>query len=230
MDKYQLNLFNRIKFEVVEDTADFYLNNDAIEAIQPENAYIETINVTAYGTFLDKISINGIEYRNQNDSVNFVISFCDDIKSIKFSFKDGIVEDCEVPINLIKSDKAKWDEKQAKEKGETLNKLVNIDVRSDINLINIFFTYINDTKYVIADLYLEGRKIGCFRNSENQLFISIPNIVAGKYSIILNMYNSNDNLLFSTDAKEIEVFSMMNCLSKIKEATKDIQFGHLCGI
>lgn len=88
----------------------------------------------------------------------------------------------------------------------------------------------NDTKYVIADVYLADRKIGYFKNNENQLFISIPNIVAGKYSIVLNFYNSNDNLFFSTDAKEIEVFSMMNCLSEIKEATKDIEFGHICGI
>ena len=75
MDKYQINLLNKISFVVKEEGASFSISEECATAVQPENAYIEEIQVTANSSVLKCIIIDGVKIEIVNNSAHFVISF-----------------------------------------------------------------------------------------------------------------------------------------------------------
>ena len=80
MDKYQRNLLNKISFVVKEEGASFSISDVCATAVQPENAYIEEIQVTVNSSVLKCIIVDGVKIEIVNNSALFTISFKNDNK------------------------------------------------------------------------------------------------------------------------------------------------------
>lgn len=199
MDKYQLNLLGKIEFTTKEDGASFSLKDEKAWVVQPENAYIEQIEVTANGSALKSIIVDGTEFATINNQIKFIVSFRSDSKSITFCFNNGVVDDCTLPILLTKTSKEAWDKKIKSENRANLIKQVEPVINSGFDVINVIFTLINGAKYAVAELFYKGRKMGEFKNDDNKSYISIGGLAFGYYSIILSIFDENNNLIVSTN-------------------------------
>lgn len=222
MDKYQINLLNKISFVVKEEGASFSISEECATAVQPENAYIEEIQVTANSSVLKCIIIDDVKIEIVNNSAHFVISFKNDSKEITFCFINGIADDCTLPIKLYKTSKEKWDEKINLEKRAQLINDVALVVNNGNDLINVIFTMIKHSKYAIAELFYENRKIGEFKNKENQSFISITGLAFGNYKIAVSLFDESDELIIKTDLVSTQLKPIAPDLSSIEHKLEEI--------
>ncbi len=229
MDKYQRFAYEKINVnEVVKE------ESEKLESLIKENESIilkqnENYNIIKYVISLTDYCISKVEYllgdkwllaEKDDKFQHFIpIDFSNKTSKIKIYIDKDLAEPIEVPLEFLEADKSKYNEKMAVEHREKQTKIVNLQLKSGIDLINVLFKPVNETySYSIIELYncVETNReksyeiMGKYKTQEGFNFHSITGLAFGSYAIILIQYDSKTNIIYKSDYSHIELKNPAN--------------------
>ena len=221
MNIYQINLINRgailFKSNNGDEKIDF---NDELTVYQNENYHIDGYKIILNNPNIDYINYHSRKYINKDDQVIVDFDFNDFDTKLIISFKNGIVDDCTIPISPVLSDKSAFDEKEKQLKYEELVKAAAFVINPGLNLINIYWKKSNPsvTKCILRVCYISDSNVEYLVLDKEVIgeYYSLTGLAYGKYSVILEEY-SNETLLFSIKSEIFLADYLNNKLEEIKK-------------
>lgn len=219
MDKYQLNLFKKIKFiKLNSPLGDGMVEYNDSELILIQN---ENYNITKYSLLIDdsllqKIVVDGNEYKGE-----IIIDFNTKINEIKFFFKNNLVDVIALKLSYVFSDREKYDLKVAVENREKMLKEMNPKIRIGNRVANIHwigvtknYDYMILTVFALIDdkeMLMEKNKV-----SNGVFFKSLIDLAPGDYKVSLEACDKYDNKIVDTNL----FFTMVDPYSSLLEQIK----------
>ena len=203
MDKYQQSLLNRITFFLQSSKGDEKVELGE-ELVLHQN---EDYNIGGYLLVLSSPIIESVSYQDKSfiskgDQVIVDIDFNNIGKSLTISFRNGLADDCSLPISAVFADKGAFDAKVEKENQEQLVASVALTASTGPALINVFWKKANASvnKCAIKVQYRADSNVGylVFDKEVDGEYLSLTGLAYGKYIIKLEEY-VGDKLLASVE-------------------------------
>lgn len=228
MDNYQLNLINRGKFA--------FESNNGSERFVFDNGFVlyqnENYKITGYKLVIDNSVVDHVcylekEYASKSGRIEVAIDFSINASTLTISFKNGLADDCIIPIQYILADHGKFDEKEARANKEQLANNVALVVAKGNSLINVYFKKANskvEKSIVRIDYYGENDEYYTLDESENEAgFKSISGLAYGKYKCVVSQFDSKNNLIISVE-KMVVLNDEIDDLKKVlKNSLEDVK-------
>lgn len=201
MDKYQSNLFNKIKnislTSPLGDGKVEYNENEFI-LIQNENYNILKYTLVVDNLLIEKISVDGIEFNNK-----VIIDFNKKINEITFFFRNSLAEPLTFKAVYIYANKDNYDNKIALAKKEKMLMELSPQIRMGNGVINIHWKSVSDdynfmrlTIYAIIDtkeMIMEKITI------QNGIFYQpLNNLAFGEYKVLMEVFDKTNTIIIST--------------------------------
>lgn len=233
MDKYQLNLLNRATFKFFSKAGE-----EKIEVSEKVFLYQnEDYTLKNYTIEIDNQSIASVTYRAKkyvaSDSVITVEFDFDNIGSeLLVSFKNGLADDCSIPVEAVLADKGAFDAKTAKEYRKQLISNAALVVANGDGLINVFWKKANEqvVKSIVKVFYYHRPTSGdaveyliCEKET-GSFYLSLTGLAYGEYRCVVEEFSSKSLVI------AVEGHTRLNDPVKvIKEESKEIK-EHLKGV
>lgn len=224
MDNYQINLLNKGTFDFESEAGKEKIKiNEKCVVYQNENykigGYKILINNVAveYVTYLDK------KYSSNKDKIIEIKFDFDNVgKELVFTFKNGVADDCSLPIQAVLSNRESFDMKEAEENYEKLVNQVSLVLNTGNSLINMYWKKADETvtKTIIKFYYYDNKtKIEyLIEESENNgEFKSFCGLAYGRYKFIIEQYDSKNNLVVSLS----DIISLENEMADLKSSLEN---------
>ena len=226
MNKYQINLINRGTISFKSNNGDEKIDfDDKLIVYQNENYNIAGYKIVFKNQNIDYINYHSKKYTNKDDQVIVDFDFNDFDAKLIISFKNGLVDDCTIPISAVLSDKSAFDEKEKQLKYKELVKAVSLVINPGLNLINVFWKKSNPsvTKCILRVCYISDSEVEylVLDKEVKGEYYSLTGLAYGKYSVILEEY-IDDTLLISIKSEIILNDYLNNKLEEIKKTTMAI--------
>lgn len=226
MNIYQINLINRGTISFKSNNGDEKIDFDnKLVIYQNENYNIVGYKIIFNNPNIDYINYCSKRYINKDDQVIVDFDFNNFDTKLIISFKNGLVDDCTIPISAVLSDKSVFDEKEKQLKYKELVKAASLVINPGLNLINIFWkkTNPNITKYILKVCFISDSEVDylVLDKEVKGEYYSLTGLAYGKYSVILEEY-IDDALLISIKSEIILIDYLNNKLEEIKKATMAI--------
>lgn len=210
MNKYQMTILNNIDITFRSSELDYastyQINDDELQLIQDEN-----YNITKYSLVLKAESILQVEtYSKKWDKIegylnqfNIDIDFNNQIRKIKITFNDDIVDPIILNINYIYANRDDYDLVLKEKSEDLLIKKASIRVTTGQSLINVLFQPVSQTySYTKVELYSFMDNIPLlmarYKVSDDLFFLPIKDLAYGTYKIKVIEYGSNDEIIFTS--------------------------------
>ncbi len=210
MNKYQMTILNNIDITFRSSELDYastyQINDDELQLIQDEN-----YNITKYSLILKAESILQVEtYSKKWDKIegylnqfNIDIDFNNQIRKIKITFNDDIVDPIILNINYIYANRDDYDLVLKEKSEDLLIKKASIRVTTGQSLINVLFQPVSQTySYTKVELYSFMDNIPLlmarYKVSDDLFFLPIKDLAYGTYKIKVIEYGSNDEIIFTS--------------------------------
>lgn len=223
MDRYQLNLLNRgaIIFRS-ENGVERIEAGEKLVVYQNENYKIGGYQIVFSNPSIEAITYLSKKYVNRNNVVVVDYDFDKAETELVISFKNGLADDCAMPISPVLADKGAFDAKiERQNQAELLSStalmavagpaLLNVfwkKTNSSIDkcVIKVFFSGENGINYLVLNKEIDGE------------FLSVSGLAYGRYSVSLEEYAGN-KLVVSTEADA----TLANNIEKFREEMKEIK-------
>ena len=191
----------------------------------------ENPNITLYEGCIGTMDINNVtrcyallkgkwtelEYweRKPDNRWKIEVDFNNPIEKIKFCFDKEGIDDYEIELNCVYSDKKAYEEKILTQKRQELQKLMNIRVISayDGRRINIVFNpYPAAEKftYAVIDLYEGDLFLKEYRLPDGECILMEDKLAIFNWEIVLKLFDKDNNLLFETDKMKFAINPPIN--------------------
>lgn len=210
MDDYQIQMLNKLvdcklHSDDENNNGELRIQNNKIVVIQNENYAIKKYVFYVLTDGVDEILIHNEGWKKINaDRKGYAvpIDFDSRASSIKISFKLGIVDPIEIPLEFVAANKEVFDEKEAIKNREELIKKTSLFVTTGTDVLNIMwkdasslisksvvkvYALANDNEYLIKTFEIKDN------------YLAIPNLAFGKYKCIVEEYDSNGKLVVTTE-------------------------------
>lgn len=208
MNKYQLEFWKNLTIK--EESTDqklesFIIENDNLRLKQNKN-----YNINKYNFYIDGISISSVERIEalkgkswkEIGKTKFTLDFSDKYKKIRICLKDSVVEPIVFDVIMEDADKQIYNQEMILLTKEQDDKIVSLEVASGYNLINVYFSKVNEKyQYSLIKLFKNNRQIGVYKE-EGTNFVAIPNVASGEYEVSIEQYDSNKKLIYSSNKRK----------------------------
>ena len=176
----------------------------------PVPSHVSGISVTYDGKKWEKLAIEKERDCVRNclcsGKCKIILDFENRIKKVKFAFACAIADDLIFTVRYVEADKqAYYAEIAHKEMLERIKK-ANIQIKTGLNLVNIFFCACSDD-YVRTEFQLytdSGQLMKKIKVPEDEFFVAVPNLAYGRYYFIAEQFAS-DKKLFTTEKIEFQI-------------------------
>lgn len=223
MDKYQLNLLSRGTIAFKSENGEEKIEvGEKLAVYQNENYKIGGYQIVFSNPCIEAITYLSKKYTSKNNVVAVDYVFDKAESELVISFKNGLADDCSMPISAVLADKGAFDAKiERQNRAELLSSTALIAVAGpallnvfwkkanssvDKCVIKVFFRGENGTNYLILNKEVDGE------------FLSVPGLACGRYIVSLDEYAGN-KLIVSTEADAI----LANSIEEIRKEIKDIK-------
>lgn len=223
MDKYQLNLLNRGTIAFKSENGEEKIEvGEKLVVYQNENYKIGGYQIVFSNSSIEAITYLSKKYTSKDNVVAVDYGFDKAESELVISFKNGLADDCSMPISAVLADKGAFDAKvERQNRAELLSgtalmavagpALLNVfwkKTNSSIDkcVIKVFFRGENGTNYLILSKEADGE------------FLSVPGLAYGRYSVSLEEYAGN-KLVVSTEANA----TLANSIEEFRKEMKEIK-------
>lgn len=160
MDKYQLNLLERGSFSFNSDAGEEKIESgESITLYQNENYNVRNYKIVISNPSIESVVYLGKSNASKDNVVTIDFDFNNVGSDLKVSFKNGIADECVLPIKAVLSDKGAFDVKVAKENNARLVSNVNLLVASGDGLINVYFKKADQTvNKIVVKVFRSGEE------------------------------------------------------------------------
>ena len=221
MDKYQQSLLNRVTFFLQSSKGDEKVELGE-ELVLHQN---EDYNIGGYLLVLSSPIIESVTYQDRSflskdDQVIVDIDFNNIGKSLTISFRNGLADDCSLPISAVLSDKNAFDKKVAAQNQEQLLASLALRVATGNNLINVFWKKAtpNVNKCMLKILFRGEGGIDYLVN-EGEVkgeFFSLNGLAFGSYLVSIEQFAEKELIVSSSVGITIK-----DKLDSLKQEMKD---------
>ena len=220
MDKYQAKLLERNKqftLESGQGNGQVELADSEIVLTQNENYNVKKYELIIINDAIETIQLDGKTIQG-NESFKADIDFDNKAKKIIISFKNGFANPCEFNVRYVEANKTAYDQKVAAQNNAECLANMNATCKTGVDLVNIYWNKASEnyayTKIALF-VYVENQKSEYLFMQEfkidNEIFYkSVTGLALGDYKVKVSQFNSNNNLIVSTEVK----FSITNPLNK----------------
>ena len=227
MDNYQSKILNKSKIEFYSENGNEEMEfNDGLVLRQNLNYKLEGYKIVINSSTIDHVIYNGKKYSADPELILIPFDFNKYSKELVVSFKNGIADDCTLPISVVLSNHDKYDELEAKENRKQLNQNIALVLTRGESLINIYFKKANSSVVKTnIKLYFCNKETQYLIDSyeSNGEFKSVTGLGYGTYRCVVEQFDSNNHVVAS-DEKSInlvnDIESLKSELSKSLEGVK----------
>lgn len=224
MDKYQSKLLERNKqltLESSQGNGQVELTDSEIVLTQNENYNVKKYQLIIVNDAVETIQLDGKTIQG-NESFKADIDFDNKLKKIIISFKNGFANPCEFNVRFIEADKTAYDQKVAAQNNAECLANMNATCKTGLDLVNIYWNKASE-KYVYTKIalyvYVENQKseylfMQEYKVDDDVFYKSVTGLAIGDYKVKVSQFDSNNNLIVSTEVQ----FSITNPLNKKLDA------------
>ena len=226
MDKYQLNLLERGSFGFKSDLGDEKIESgESITLYQNENYKVGNYKIVITNPSVESVIYLGKRYAAKDNVVIVDFDFDNVGTELNISFKNGIADDCLLPINAVAADKGAFDIKVEKENNARLVSNVGLLVAAGDGLINVYFKKAEPSvSKIVVKVFRsgeEGIKYSIIEKEVDGEFLSITGLAYGDYYVVVEEY-AGGKLLVSTDKGTSLQNKVNTVIKEIKSAAERI--------
>ncbi len=133
------------------------------------------------------------------------VDFDNRIDNITIHINDEVVEPIIINVEFIEANKEVYDAKIQLQRKNELDKLVNVNVKTGDQLINVLFQPVSDKySYSMIELYAinqlnEKQLMAKYKTDKEVYFYSITGLAYGQYAIIFAQYDCENNQIYKSD-------------------------------
>lgn len=224
MDKYQSKLLERNKqltLESSQGNGQVELTDSEIVLTQNENYNVKKYQLIIVNDAVETIQLDGKTIQG-NESFKADIDFDNKLKKIIISFKNGFANPCEFNVRFIEADKTAYDQKVAAQNNAECLANMNATCKTGLDLVNIYWNKASE-KYAYTKIalyvYVENQKseylfMQEYKVDDDVFYKSVTGLAIGDYKVKVSQFDSNNNLIVSTEVQ----FSITNPLNKKLDA------------
>ena len=203
MDKYQLEVFNKIsKFELNSEkgNGNIEIEKDALSLIQNENFNICNYFMEFESNAIETVKVDDETYQAVNEKFKIDIDFNNQASQIELIGKNDIIEPIVLKLKYVSANKEKYNKKLANEKRRALLEVMDATIAYGDNLINIYWNLVNDkidkTK---VTLYLdrENRFLTEKSFANDTRYASFNDLAYGSYYFVVTQYSGEKEVIES---------------------------------
>ena len=205
MDIYQSNLLNRGIFSFVSELGvEKIVVNDTITLYQNENYKAGNYKILLSNSSVSAVLYNGKEYPLSKDGkfiVDIDLSNAGNVLTIVF--KNGVADDCTLPLKIVFADKNAFDEKEAEAFKQQLIANVCLNVANGVDLLNIFWKKAHDsvTKSVVKVFFIgANERFPVLEKEEDSYFVPVCGLAFGQYLVVIEEYDSKGKLVVTASS------------------------------
>ncbi len=200
MDIYQSNLISRGKFSFFSELGEEKIVvNDTITLYQNENYKASNYKISLANPAVCAVLYNGKEYKLSKDGaiiIDIELSNAGNILTIVF--KNGVADNCSLPLKIIFADKSAFDKKEAEALKQQLITNVCLNVANGVDLLNIFWKRANDcvTKSIVKVFFIaSNERFPVFEKETDTYFMAVCDLAFGDYLVVVEEYDSKRKLV-----------------------------------
>ena len=195
MDKYQINLLNRGTFSFESELGEEKIEvGESLTLYQNENYKVGNYRIVINNSSIDSVVYSGTKHRAKDGAVIVAFDFNNVEKELIISFKNGLADDCSMPVSAVFADKGAFDAKVEKENQKQLIASIALTASTGPALINVFWKKANSSvnKCVIKVQYQADSNVGylVFNKEVDGEYLSLTGLAYGKYIIKVEEYVS----------------------------------------
>lgn len=220
MDKYQESLLKRTKrlsLNSIQGNGKVEFRDSEIVLTQNNNYNITKYVLCIVNDAIESIQIDDIVI-NGNDTFEIDIDFDKKAKKIIFTFKNGFANPCVFYAKYIEANKAQYDSLLVEQNTAACLQKMNATCRTGLDLVNIYWNKASAGYFktkVSLYAYVENQKreylfMQEYEIEDNVFYKSITGLAFGNYRVIISQFDSNNNLIVSTELS----FSINNFFAK----------------
>ena len=233
MDKYQLNLLNRATFKFFSEVGEEKIEvNEKVFLHQNEDYTLKNYRIEIDSQSIALVTYRAKKYVASGSLISVDFDFDNIGSELIISFKNGLADDCSVPIEAVLADKGAFDAKTAKEQREQLISNAALVVKNGDALINVFWKKANEqvVKSIVKVYYYHRPTSGdsveyliCEKETES-LYLSLTGLAYGEYRCVVEEYSSKGLVIAVEGHTRLE-----DPVKVMKEESRDIK-EHLKGV
>lgn len=222
MDKYQLNLLERGSFSFKSDAGEEKIESgESITLYQNENYKVGNYKLVVTNPTIESVIYLGKCYASKDNVIIVDFDFNKAGTELKITFKNGIADDCLLPINVVAADKGAFDTKVEKENNARLISNVSLLVAAGDGLINVYFkkadSAVNKIVVKVFRLGKDDVKYSILEKEVEGEFLSVTGLAYGDYFVIVEEY-ANGKILVSTNNSTCLQNKVNTVIKEIKSA------------
>ena len=227
MDKYQLKLIERNKqlsLDSVDGNGKVEITDLEIILTQNENYNVEKYILTIVNDAIEVIKIDEEEIKG-NERFEIPIDFSKKSNKITVIFKNGFANPCDFALKYVDADKESYDQKVIAQTNANYLANMNVLCKTGLDLVNIYWNKSsNKYKYTKISLfvYSENKKneyifMQDFIIKDEIFYKSITGLAFGEYKINIGQYDSENNLVVSTEVT-FKINNKLETITKMLDA------------
>ena len=225
MDRYQLNLLNRGTIIFRSENGDERIEaGEKLVVYQNENYKIGGYQLVFSNPSIEAITYLSKKYVNRDNVVVVDYDFDKVETELVISFKNGLADDCAMPVSAVLADKDAFDAKIERQNQAELLSSTALMVVAGPALLNVFWKKTNSSidKCIIKVFFRGENGINylVLNKETDGEFLSVSGLAYGRYSVSLEEYAGN-KLVVSTEANA--TLALDNNIEKFREEMKEIK-------
>lgn len=225
MDRYQLNLLNRGTIIFRSGNGDERIETgEKLVVYQNENYKIGGYQIVFSNPSIEAITYLSKKYVNRDNVVVVDYDFDKAETELVISFKNGLADDCAMPISPVLADKGAFDAKIERQNQAELSSSTALMAVAGPALLNVFWKKTNSSfdKCIIKVFFRGENGINylVLNKETDGEFLSVSGLAYGRYSVSLEEYAGN-KLVVSTEANA--TLALDNNIEKFREEMKEIK-------
>ena len=141
------------------------------------------------------------------------LDFNDRINTIRFEYKNNIVDPVEISVNYVEANKDQYYQKVAAAKRAEMLAEMSVVCKTGDNLVNVFWKNANqNVKSVLFELFLDNQQQLIMREKMGSgiLFKSVQGLAYGTYYFKLSQFDGAGKLIVETDLTPFSICRPMN--------------------
>ncbi len=220
MDKYQASLIKRGTFSFSSELGGERIEvADGIVLYQNENYNAKGYKILITNDGIAAITYLGKKYAAKNGSIEVAFDFEGAGKEMTVSFKNGIADDCALPLSTVLTDKKAYDSKVAAANHERLCESASLVVATGMSLLNVYWKKAEATvDRCIVRIHFNSERGAQYLVLEKETdgeCLTIRDLAFGKYSVTLEEFSGKTQVVSLTVSVDL--------VDSIQQVRKDLQ-------
>ena len=204
MDRYQLNLLNRGTITFRSENGEEKIEvSEKLVVYQNENYKIEGYQIVFSNPSIEAITYLSKKFTSKDNVVVVDYDFAKAESELIISFKNGLADDCSMPVSAVLADKGAFDAKVERQNQAELTAGAALAVSAGPALLNVFWkkatSAVNKCLVKVQFRAESEVEYSVFNKEVEGEYLSISGLAYGRYIVTLEEY-AGEKLLVNAQA------------------------------